>query len=54
MPTPPRLAAQGTRPVLGCARGQRFRQGFFDQHAELWGDGGQLLASSQQSVYYKA
>lgn len=47
------LAAQGTRPVLGCARGQRFAQGFFDQHAEVWSDGGQLLASTQQSVYFK-
>ncbi len=48
------LAAQGTRPLLACARGLRFHQGFFDQRAELWSDGGQLLASSQQTVYYKA
>lgn len=48
------LAAQGTRPVLGCARGRRFVQGFFDQQAEIWSDAGQLLASSQQSVYFKA
>jgi acyl-coenzyme A thioesterase PaaI-like protein len=48
------LAAQGTRPLLACARGLRFHRGFFDQRAELWSDGGQLLASSQQTVYYKA
>lgn len=48
------LAAQGSAPVLGSARGQRFAQGFFDQRAEVWGRGGQLLASSQQSVYFKA
>jgi len=48
------FAAQGTRPVLGVARGQRFAQGFFDQRAEVWSDGGALLATSQQSVYFKA
>jgi Thioesterase-like superfamily len=47
------LAAQGSRPVLGVACGQRFTQGFFDQRAEVWGSGGLLLASSQQSVYFK-
>jgi acyl-CoA thioesterase len=47
------LAAQGTRPVLACARGVSFAQGFFEQRAEVWGDGGALLASSIQVVYYR-
>jgi acyl-CoA thioesterase len=47
------LAAQGERPLLAVVRGRRFTQGFFDQSAELWSDGGQLLASSHQVVYYK-
>lgn len=48
------LAAQGARPVLAQARGQRYTQGFFDQSAEVWSDDGQLLASSHQVVYFKA
>lgn len=47
------LAAQGERHVLGCARGVAFRDGFFEQSAEIWGDSGALLASSQQLVYFK-
>ncbi len=47
------LAAQGTRPVLGVARGLRFHRGFFDQRAEAWSDGGVLLASSMQSVWFR-
>jgi acyl-CoA thioesterase len=47
------LAAQGSRPVLAVAQGQRFVNGFFDQSAQLWGDDGQLLASSLQIVYFK-
>lgn len=47
------LAAQGARPLLACARGRRFARGFFDQSAELWGDGGELLASSHQIVYFR-
>jgi hypothetical protein len=31
-----------------------FRNGFFDQTALLWSEGGHLLASSHQVVYYKA
>ncbi|WP_369009888.1 hypothetical protein [Escherichia coli] len=31
-----------------------FRQGYFDQSAELWGADGTLLATSVQTVYYKA
>jgi len=47
------LAAQHDAPVLGVARGQVFAQGFFDQTAQVWGQGGTLLASSHQIVYYK-
>ena len=47
------LAAQGERHVLGCARGVAFRDGYFEQSAEVWGDCGVLLASSQQLVYFK-
>ncbi len=47
------LAAQGTRAVLGRARAQHFGGGYFDQSAEVWGDGGRLLAVSQQLVYLK-
>jgi acyl-CoA thioesterase len=47
------LAAQGTRAVLGRARAQHFGGGYFDQTAEIWGDGGRLLAVSHQLVYFK-
>jgi acyl-CoA thioesterase len=40
--------------VLGQARAQAFRHGFFDQTAQLWSEGGHLLATSHQVVYYKA
>jgi len=47
------LQAQGERPVLGTARALCFRNGYFDQSAEVWGDDGRLLASSHQMVYYR-
>jgi len=47
------LAAQGDRHVLGCARGVAFRDGYFEQAAEVWSDSGALLASTQQLVYFK-
>ena len=40
------LQRQGSRPVLGVARGVRFSRGYFEQAAELWGDDGELLAGS--------
>jgi hypothetical protein len=42
--------------MAGCwgRRAQAFRNGFFDQTALLWSEGGHLLASSHQVVYYKA
>lgn len=47
------LQAQGTKPVLGVARGLNFGKGFFDQSAEVWSTEGALLASSHQVVYFK-
>ena len=47
------LAAQGTRHVLGVARGLNYRNGYFDQSAEIWGEDGQLLASTHQMVYFR-
>ena len=39
--------------LLAQARGQEFRNGFFDQTAQLWSQSGQMLATSHQIVYYK-
>lgn len=47
------LVAQGERHLLGSARALNFRNGYFDQSAEVWGDDGQLLASTHQMVYYR-
>jgi acyl-CoA thioesterase len=48
------LREQGDRHLLGVARGLGFRNGFFDQVAEIWGQDGQLLATSTQIVYFRA
>ncbi|MDR2853339.1 MAG: thioesterase family protein [Burkholderiaceae bacterium] len=48
------LAQIGPGYLLGRAQGQRFYNGFFDQTAQLWSEGGQLLATSNQMVYFKA
>ncbi|MBV8273159.1 MAG: thioesterase family protein, partial [Cupriavidus sp.] len=47
------LAAVGHDHVLASAQARVFRQGFFDQSAEIWSASGELLASSHQIVYYK-
>jgi acyl-CoA thioesterase len=47
------LAAIGSRYLLAHARAHQFRNGYFDQSAELWGPGGELLAVTHQIVYYK-
>ena len=39
--------------VLAQAQGQNFRNGFFDQVAQVWCESGELLASTHQTVYYK-
>ena len=38
---------------IGQARGQEFRNGFFDQTVQLWNEAGTMLATSHQIVYYK-
>ena len=47
------LAATGSGYLLGQARGQEFRNGFFDQAAQLWNEAGAMLATSHQIVYFK-
>ena len=47
------LAAQGERFLLGVAEGIHYRHGFFDQRAELWGTGEQLLASTHQVMFFR-
>lgn len=47
------LAAQGDGYVLATARGLNYRNGYFDQSAEIWNDAGHLLASTHQMVYFK-
>jgi len=47
------LAAQGEHHLLGVARAQTFRNGYFDQSAEVWGQDGQLLATTHQMVYFR-
>ena len=47
------LAQAGSGYLLGQASTQEFRNGFFDQGAQLWSEAGRLLATSQQIVYYK-
>jgi len=47
------LAAQGDQPVLGSARGVVFRNGYCDQRGEVWSAQRELLASTQQVMYYR-
>jgi len=47
------LASVGTESVLGVASANHFGQGFFDQSAEVWSPGGELLATTHQVVYFK-
>ncbi len=47
------LHATGSGYLLGQARGQEFRNGFFDQSAQLWNEAGTLLCTSHQIVYFK-
>ena len=51
--TAEQLQATGTGFLLGQARGQEFRNGFFDQTVQLWNESGTMLATSHQIVYYK-
>ena len=47
------LAQTGEGYLLGQAKAQAFRNGFFDQTAQMWNEAGLLLATSNQVVYYK-
>lgn len=47
------LARQDNAHLLAQASAQAFRNGFFDQSAQLWDAEGSLLATSHQIVYYK-
>jgi len=47
------MAQTGAGWQLAQARGQEFRNCFFDQTAQLWNAPGQMLATSHQIVYYK-
>ncbi|MBS0608644.1 MAG: thioesterase family protein [Proteobacteria bacterium] len=47
------LESTGSGYLLAQARAQEFRNGFFDQSAQVWNEAGQLLATSHQIVYYK-
>jgi acyl-CoA thioesterase len=47
------LAEAGTGYLLGQARAQEFRNGFFDQTAQLWNESGAMLATTHQIVYFK-
>ena len=47
------LKEEGLGYLLGQARGQEFRNGFFDQTVQLWNEAGTMLATSHQIVYYK-
>jgi acyl-CoA thioesterase len=47
------LAETGTGYLLGQARAQAFRNGFFDHTGQLWNEAGVLLVTTHQVVYYK-
>ena len=47
------LAHTGSGYLLAQARAQEFRNGFFDQTAQLWNEAGEMLVTTQQIVYYK-
>jgi acyl-CoA thioesterase len=47
------LDATGSGYLLGQTQAQAFRNGFFDQTAQLWNEAGELLVTTHQVVYYK-
>ena len=47
------LQRAGDGYLLGQAKAQAFRNGFFDQTSQLWDRHGVMLASTHQIVYYK-
>lgn len=48
------LARQGEQPLIATADARVFRHGFHDQVGELWSADGALLATTTQTVWYKA
>lgn len=47
------LDASGDGYLLGEARGQEYRHGFFDQRAQLWNAHGTVLTTTHQLVYFR-
>jgi acyl-coenzyme A thioesterase PaaI-like protein len=47
------LADTGTGYLLGQAKGQAFRNGYFDHTGQLWNEAGVLLVTTHQIVYYR-
>jgi len=47
------LAASGDGYLLLQAKGQGFRNGYFDHTGQLWNEAGELLATTHQVVYFK-
>lgn len=47
------LQATGSGHLMAQAQAQAFRNGYFDQTAQLWNDAGVLLVTTHQVVYYK-
>ncbi len=46
-------SATADKYMLAQAKAQAYRNGFFDQTAQIWSESGLLLASTHQVVYYK-
>jgi acyl-CoA thioesterase len=51
--TAAQLGAAGSGHLLLQAQGQGFGGGYFDHAGQLWDEGGALLATTHQVVYYK-
>lgn len=47
------LQATDSGYLLGQSQAQAFRNGYFDQTAQLWNESGNLLVTTHQVVYYK-
>ena len=47
------LQSTGSGYLLGQTQAQAFRNGYFDQTAQLWNEAGELLVTTHQVVYYK-
>jgi acyl-CoA thioesterase len=47
------LQSTGSGYLLGQTQAQAFRNGYFDQTAQLWNEAGDLLVTTHQVVYYK-